>query len=1336
MTSRILFIDDEPHMQQLIEQILRQQVGEHAYQLFFAHDGLEALAILQAKPEIEIVVTDIRMPQMDGLTFLTKINELKAKLNPVLTTIILSAYSDMKSIRKAMNYGAFDFLTKPIDLADLKITLHKTIEHVQRLKEVRAQEKLARERKERYQRLFDEAPVALWENNYAAVKLYLDHLRQNGVNDFKSYFAEHPEVVRHCIQVIKITDVNQATLKLYEVAHKQELINNLSFIFRAETEATFTEIFLAITSEQKHLEIETITYTLTGNKIHIALTWLAAGHEAHMYHKVLVSAMDITERKHTAHLLADYNKALAQAVSTRTAELTATNAMLEKEVAKRKKAKGALQRRNRELELLNRVSQMFSSSLQLDQVLKTVLSEIRQMLNIAASSFWLNVPETNELVCQYANGLGSETVIGWRLSKGQGVVAEVAESGETAIVADVLNDPRHYHRVDQAMGITLRSQLSLPIRAQGKILGVLNLVDTEIGRFTLDDLRLVEPIATAAASAIQNARLFTQEHHQRQIAESLREVTLVLNSSLERDTVLGEILTQLRHVVQYNGAGILLQNGTDLVVSRGQVEDKTFIGYHIALSSQDPAARVFRQQQPLIIADVHQDPHWEIWPGVEAVRGWMGVPLLVNQQTIGVLAVDNFKVGAYSEVDAQVLQVFANQAAIAIENARLFAMTRITLNQMKTIYNASVALSSTMDLQRVLELILSELRHVVPYDSASVQAIRDNNTLEIIAGTGFPDLSAIIGITIDITATGYPNGQVIAQRAPIIITNAQDYLGFQIEPHVHSNVRSWMGVPLLFGERLLGMIAIDKHEVNFYTDKYAFVAVSFATQAAIAMENARLYTEAQEARITAEEANKAKSRFIASMSHEFRTPLNGVLGYTQMLKRDKNLTLAQQEYLDIIRNSGEHLLTLINDVLDMSKIEAGKLKLNIEEFRLPVFLKNLTHIVQIRAAEKNINFIYQPYNFTTNEPTHYLPNGVYGDEKCLRQILINLLGNAIKFTDQGEVRFKVGVVNYPPMTYVDQLPKIKLRFQIEDTGIGIAPTELNIIFHPFEQAGDPKHQLEGMGLGLAISYNLVQIMGSKLEVQSQLGGGSIFWFELELPITSQDTPKKITAEGYNVLGVKGEKRKALIVDDDKLNRMLLTSLLSRQGFEITEATSGYDGLHKAYQFKPHVILADLMMPDMDGFEMTRRIRESAELKDTIIIAISANVFPHNRQESLIAGCNAFLPKPIDTHLLFDTLKQFLNLEMVYENSPSSPKKSSHEITSPTYLKTMLTPPPPTELKFLFNLAMIGDVATIQEKATQIAEFNSDYQPFTKEIIQLAKGFQLKKIRELLRIYLD
>lgn len=496
--------------------------------------------------------------------------------------------------------------------------------------------------------------------------------------------------------------------------------------------------------------------------------------------------------------------------------------------------------------------------------------------------------------------------------------------------------------------------------------------------------------------------------------------------------------------------------------------------------------------------------------------------------------------------------------------------------------------------------------------------------------------------------------------------------------------------------------------------------------------------ELKAAKEAADTANQAKSEFLANMSHELRTPLNGILGYAQILQRDKTATPKQQDGLSIIRQCGSHLLTLINDILDIAKIEAQKLELYPQAFQFETFLQEVKEICRIKAEQKEIDFTYQILN--------RLPVAIHADEKRLRQVLINLLGNAIKFTDQGGVMFKVGIVTDSPeffssvdlkdtqlnITNNQQLSIYKIRFQVEDTGVGIPPEQLEKIFLPFEQVGDNARKTEGTGLGLAVSRKIVEMMGGQIKVESNYGKGSKFWFDLDLREAKNwikpDSPKS----DQIVAGYQGEQKKILIVDDRWENRSVIVNMLEPIGFEVVEASNGQEGLEKAHECQPDLIIADLTMPVMDGYEMTRRLRKSPRFRNTIIIASSASVFSFDRQQSREAGCNDFVPKPVQSEELLNTLENYLEVEWIYE---AKEERTPQTQDAALPIKEMLIPPA-QELTALHKAARRGYILDIQEEANRLKQLDPAYTAFADKILELAEAFEDEAIAKWVSLYLS
>ena len=475
--------------------------------------------------------------------------------------------------------------------------------------------------------------------------------------------------------------------------------------------------------------------------------------------------------------------------------------------------------------------------------------------------------------------------------------------------------------------------------------------------------------------------------------------------------------------------------------------------------------------------------------------------------------------------------------------------------------------------------------------------------------------------------------------------------------------------------------------------------------------------ELQRESLRADQANQAKSEFLANMSHELRTPLNGILGYAQILRRSEALPDREKQGIQVIHQCGSHLLMLINDVLDLSKIEARKLELLPAALHFPSLLQTVVEMCQIKAEQKGIDFIYQA--------KADLPESIEADEKCLRQVLINLIGNAIKFTDSGSVTLRVDVVE-------QSANHVTLQFRVIDTGVGIAEEHLDQLFEAFEQVGEQQKQSEGTGLGLAISQRIVQLMGSNIEVSSVLGQGSEFSFQLDVPRMASDVQQPNQEDGdHRILGYEGNQSYSLLVIDDRWeNRSVLVNLLSPLGFMVLEAENGQNGLAIMQSQLPDLVITDLAMPVMDGFEFLEQIRGTEALKATKVIVTSASVAQADQQKAINYGGDAFLPKPVNEATLLCLIADLLNLEWNYRPQSDKPQLEQQEPAEGASSEVVV--PPKDILEILLSLAEQGRIAQLRSHLEQLKASDSQYATFVTPIMKLAKQFEVEAIEKQLQ----
>ena len=664
-------------------------------------------------------------------------------------------------------------------------------------------------------------------------------------------------------------------------------------------------------------------------------------------------------------------------------------------------------------------------------------------------------------------------------------------------------------------------------------------------------------------------------------------------------------------------------------------------------------------------------------PGLLAARGpyqplerpaaqRLGAPLIGANGPIGVIALQDYaRADAYGDEELRLLNFVAEQTAVAVQRRQAETALEHAERRYRSIFENAVE-----------GLYIS---------SPEGRFISANPALARMLGYGTPAalLSAINDITVQIYAQRGRRADFFA-----LIQTTDQVTDFESEVLRCDGSTLWISESVRVVRNLQG--GIDHFE-------------GVATDITLKREAARALQAAKEA---ADAASRAKSYFLASVSHELRTPLNGILGYTQILRRDAALNDKQRDGVRVIHESADHLLALINDVLDLSKIEAGRIELHPADFDLPVFSSGVEGVFTPRAREKSILF--------ETAVAADLPRWVRGDEQRLRQIVFNLLSNAVKFTKAGGVVFSV-----------QRAPDGAIRFSISDTGPGISEEDQKKLFEPFTQVGNrASAAATGTGLGLAISRSLVERMGGKLHVESKTGWGSRFWFDVILPVASEG-PVAVAKISSRIVGYDGPRRRVLIVDDNAANRAVMVDMLAPLGFQLTESADGEGAVSEAARFNPDLVLMDLRLPGgMDGLEATRQLRRTANGSGMKIVAVSASAYDLDRTECFAAGCDEFIAKPFREEDLWTMMARLLGLTW---------RQAEAEETRSPFAAEMHAPPV-EEAVAIYELAAKGDVVGIRARAQALIALDPKYAPFAQSVLDLATRFKMKAIRQFVARY--
>ena len=882
------------------------------------------------------------------------------------------------------------------------------------------------------------------------------------------------------------------------------------------------------------------------------------------------------------------------------------------------------------------------------------------------------------------------------IAPGRGTLAGRTVLERRAVhIEDAAADPE-YTRIEAVHLGNQRTMLGVPLVRDDALIGVITLARSRVEAFSEKETGLVATFADQAVIAIENARLLSE----------LRQRTTDLGKALDQQRATSEVLQgissspgELEPVFQ-----AILAHATRLSeASYGAMwlkEEDRFrnAAFHGALPAAyieqwrsatvgrtAPLGRVAQSRKPLQIADLRDDqtyldghPLTITAVHVAGIYTLAVVPMLKEDEFVGAISIYRKEVRPFTDKQIELVQNFASQGVIAIENTRLLNELRQSLQQQTATADVLKVISrSTFDLQTVLQTLVELAARLCEADQATITRQVGGKFFRAEA-YGFP--SEFMNYVRDIPVEperGTVHGRALLESKIVHIPDVladPDYTW--AEAQRLGGFRTILGVPMLREGIPIGVLSLTRSEVRPFTDKQIELVTTFADQAAIAIENVRLFAEeataraaaeaardaaerarteaaaardaAEQARCDAEAANLAKSTFLATMSHEIRTPMNGVLGMIEVLER-QGLSKDQRRILVTMRESAQALLRIIDDVLDFSKIEAGRLELEATTFSLSGLVEGVLDTFRPQVLAKGLTL--------DAEIDAGSQDALVGDPTRVRQILFNLLNNAIKFTDHGGVRVRAGTL---PLGGGSTCATVA----VTDTGIGLDAEQLARLFQPFVQAdSSTTRQFGGTGLGLSIVRRLAQAMGGDVAVQSAPGVGSTFTVTLTLHAAAADSPLKallrpVARSSARVDVPPGEGARVLVVEDHPVNREVLVLQLKLLGIAADTVENGVDALEAWGRGRYAAVLADIHMPHMDGHELARRLRAAEADRGAVrtpIVAVTANAMKGEEERCLASGMDAYLLKPVSIERLQATLERWLPVQA--ESSVDQPNQS-------------------------------------------------------------------------------
>jgi GAF domain-containing protein/CheY-like chemotaxis protein len=811
-------------------------------------------------------------------------------------------------------------------------------------------------------------------------------------------------------------------------------------------------------------------------------------------------------------------------------------------------------------------------------------------------------------------------------------------------IQDVRNDAEY--RQDMVVPVDLGSLLAVPmLRADDAPIGVIVIQRPEPGPFAAGHVELLKTFADQAVIAIQNVRLFTElEARNSELRVALEQQTatsellkVIGQSTFDLQPVFETLAENAVRLCEAERAFIWRPDGPVLravVIHNAPAVLRDFAEQHpIAPGRGSSTGRAALERRTIHIPDALADPEYTFGlRDVDPIRTVLSIPMLRAGELLGVIAVYRLDVRPFTDSQIALLETFADQAAIAIENARLLTelqartgeLTR-SVQELRALGEVSQALSSTLDLDTVLNTIVARASELAGTDSCTVYEYDDRSeTLLFRATHNLADEVVAVMRHAPIRRGEGVGGRMAITREPIQIADMAEagaYSGPLRDVLLRTGTRALLGIPLLREGHLIGALTVTKKTPGEFPRSVIDLLQTFASQSALAIQNARLFREIEDKSRQLEVADRHKSEFLANMSHELRTPLNAIIGYSEMLQEDAADAGAESLVDDLkkINAAGKHLLELINAVLDLSKIEAGKMELYLESFDVAGLVRDIAAVIQPLAA-KNANRL-----------DVRCPDAVgtmHADLTKVRQALFNLLSNACKFTEKGTVSLSVAREAVDGQDW--------LVFGVSDTGIGMTPEQLARLFEAFTQAdAATTRRYGGTGLGLALSRRLCRMMGGDVTAESEAGRGSRF--TIRLPALVREAPEAPARPAEPAERVVPGVGTVLVIDDEAAVRDLMQRFLGKEGFRVVTAAGGEEGLRRARELAPDAITLDVMMPGLDGWAVLSALKADPATADIPVVMLT---IVDDKNLGYALGAADYLTKPIDRERLAAVLDKY------------------------------------------------------------------------------------------------